>query len=71
MALAVLAARLPGPPVTALVVDHALRSDSAAEARQVEAWLDTLGLPHHVLTLEWPHGRPAAAKVQEAAREAR
>ncbi|GAQ83219.1 tRNA(Ile)-lysidine synthetase [Klebsormidium nitens] len=71
MALAVLAARLPGPPVTALVVDHALRPESAAEARQVAAWLDVLGLQQQVLTLEWPHGLPTAAKVQEAAREAR
>jgi tRNA(Ile)-lysidine synthase len=71
MALAVLAARLPGPPATALVVDHALRPESAGEAQQVAAWLTRLGLLPRVLTLEWPQGRPPRGKVQEAARNAR
>ncbi|MBX6324145.1 MAG: tRNA lysidine(34) synthetase TilS, partial [Rhodospirillaceae bacterium] len=54
--------------LTALIVDHALRPDSAREARQVAAWLRRRGLSAVVLRREGP--RPAA-DVQAAARAAR
>src|SRR3954470_5418728 len=40
--------------VTALTVDHRLRAEAAAEARQVAAWLDTRGIARRILT--WDEG---------------
>ncbi|KAF0112886.1 MAG: tRNA(Ile)-lysidine synthase [Rhodospirillaceae bacterium] len=71
MALCVLMgrwARHHGGEAVALTVDHALRPESAAEARQVGAWIRTLGLAHHVLTHTGPMPR---ADIQAAARAAR
>ncbi len=54
--------------VLALVVDHALRSGSAAEAAEVQARLSGLGLEARVLTATGP---AAGSNRQAAAREAR
>lgn len=58
-----------GPALHAITVDHALRPESAAEARQVGEWLQ--GWPHvshSVLTWE---GQKPATRIQEEARAAR
>ncbi len=58
--------------VIALTVDHGLRKESNAEAKQVAAWCKTLGIEHHVLT--WDHSIPPTAgggSNQAAARDAR
>jgi tRNA(Ile)-lysidine synthase len=71
MALALLAnswVEKRGGRLTALTVDHRLRSESVDEAEQVHRWMDALGVEHHVLV--WTGGKPATG-IQEAAREAR
>jgi len=57
-----------GGLVTALIVDHGLRSESGAEAREVAAWLTQRGIRHHILI--WQGHKPPTA-IQAAAREAR
>jgi tRNA(Ile)-lysidine synthase len=57
-----------GPNLVALTVDHGLRAESAAEARQAGIWLGDAGIPHHVL--RWEGAKPDSA-VQEAARTER
>jgi tRNA(Ile)-lysidine synthase len=52
----------------ALTVDHRLRPGSAAEARQVAAWLGAAGIEHHILVRRGP---PPAGDRQAAARAAR
>lgn len=54
--------------LTALTVDHGLRSESAQEAKQVAAWCRNLGVTH--VTLGWNHSGISSA-LQEQAREAR
>jgi tRNA(Ile)-lysidine synthase len=57
MALALLAnawAQVRGGCVTALTVDHRLRTASGAEARQVRRWLAARGIAHRILT--WDAG---------------
>jgi len=61
-------ARAAGGALTAITVDHGLRPDSAAEARQVGRWLEARGVPHVVLRWREP---PPAANVQARARAAR
>jgi tRNA(Ile)-lysidine synthase len=71
MALTILAdrwARDRGGVIRALTVDHGLRPESATEARQVTAWLDTRGIAHE--TLVWAGDKPTSG-IQEAARAAR
>ena len=71
LALVLLAARWAednGHTVTALTVDHGLRLESAAEARQVADWLGGRGLAHEIL--RWRGAKPTTA-VQATAREAR
>jgi tRNA(Ile)-lysidine synthase len=57
-----------GGTVSALIVDHGLRPEAAAEARQVVAWLRARQIDHHVL--RWAGAKPATG-IQAAAREAR
>ena len=52
----------------AVTVDHALRLDSAAEARDVAGFCQTLGV-HHT-TLRWDHGA-VSGNLMDAARQAR
>lgn len=65
MALAVLLARW-GRPVAA-IVDHGVRSESAAEAALVSARLDALGIENSILTASVAHG-PALAERARATR---
>ncbi len=64
-------ARTAGADLAAVTVDHRLRAEAAAEARQVAAWLQPHGIPH--ATLAWEDGalEPAARSPQKAARDAR
>lgn len=75
LALALLAdrwARTRGGRITALTVDHGLRRESAAEARQVGRWLKALGIKHRVLRWKPPatsgkseaHAPATAGKTQ-------
>ena len=57
-----------GGSAVALIVDHGLRAGSAADARQVAAWLDALSLEHHLLS--WRGTKPRSNQ-QAAARAAR
>jgi len=71
MALALLAerwARARRGRIVALTVDHRLRPESAAEARQVGRWLRARGIAHRILV--WSGERPRA-DLQAAARAAR
>lgn len=52
----------------ALTVDHGLRAEAAAEARQVARWLGARSVDHRIL--RWDGPRPQSG-VQEAARRAR
>ena len=54
--------------VIALTVDHQLRTESAAEAAQVAAWMADYGIAHRILAWEGP--KPTTG-IQEAARQAR
>ncbi len=71
MALCLLAqawAQAQGGMIVALVVDHGLRAESGAEARQTAAWLAAYGV--QALILPWK-GAPPASAVQARARQAR
>ncbi len=71
MALALCAqawAETQGVKLVAFTVDHALRPESAAEARQVQHWLQAHGLEHHILHWEHP---PILQAIQHQARTAR
>jgi tRNA(Ile)-lysidine synthase len=71
MALALLAnrwAKVRSGEVVGLIVDHGLRPEAAAEARQTALWLAGRGIPHRILT--WRGPKPSAG-IQAAARAAR
>ena len=57
-----------GLPVVALTVDHALREESAADARAVADWCAGRAIPHE--TLAWEGAKPKTG-IQAAARAAR
>lgn len=72
LALALLArewVRQRGGELVALIVDHALRHESAAEAEQVRLTLASSGIEAHVFRLRWQR-RPSSG-LQEAARARR
>jgi tRNA(Ile)-lysidine synthase len=56
------------PEITAITVDHRLRSGSTAEARAVESMCAALGVRH--ITLPWEGAKPSSG-IQDAARTAR
>lgn len=62
------AASQKGWALQAVTVDHALRTESAAEAAQVAEVCTGLGVPHTTLT--WTHGA-VAGNLMDAARQAR
>ena len=68
MALCLLAhrwAQAENGTIVALTIDHGLRPESASEALQVKAWLNKLGIKHHILTWTPPvmeSGIPASAR---------
>lgn len=55
--------------LSVLTVDHGLRQEAAAEARQVGQWAVALGLPHHVL--RWEAEPKPSTGLQAQARAAR
>jgi tRNA(Ile)-lysidine synthase len=72
LALALLArcyANNHGLQMTALTVDHGLRSNSADEAQWVQDLLSSRGISHE--TLVWSHDAIPHTKIQEEARNAR
>ncbi len=72
MALAMLASDWSngrGAGIAAVTVDHGLRPEAAAEARQVGRWLRARGIAHRVL--RWRPPAALAGGVQAAARAAR
>jgi tRNA(Ile)-lysidine synthase len=68
VALLAALARLRGPKVSALTVDHGLRPESSLEGTTVSKWAADMGVPH--VTLVWEGAKPATG-IQAAAREAR
>lgn len=71
IALVLLAARWArrnGGGAAALIVDHGLRPESAAEAKIAAGWLTDRGIAREIL--RWDGAKPASG-IQEAAREAR
>jgi tRNA(Ile)-lysidine synthase len=72
MALTLLAAgwcKRRGGEIVAITVDHGLRAEAAAEARQVARWLKEYGIARRVL--RWTPPAALAGGVQAAARDAR
>jgi len=61
-------AKAHGHTLAALTVDHGLRAEAAAEARQVASWCEKLSIPHQTLTWQPPTRTTA---LQEQARLAR
>jgi tRNA(Ile)-lysidine synthase len=61
-------AKTHGLSLTALTVDHQLRSESSQEANQVHEWLSESGIHHEILI--WEHDS-INTNLQERAREAR
>jgi tRNA(Ile)-lysidine synthase len=61
-------ARKHGPALLAVTIDHGLRREAAAEARQVAQLARKLGVPHR--TLRWTGAKPKS-RLQEKARAMR
>jgi tRNA(Ile)-lysidine synthase len=57
-----------GGKITALTVDHGLRSESRSEAQSVGGWVNDLGIQHQILNWE---GHKPTSQIQASAREAR
>jgi tRNA(Ile)-lysidine synthase len=57
-----------GPKLLAVTIDHALRRESAGEARVVKRLARALGVPHRILRWE---GKKPSTGLQQAARAAR
>ncbi|BDA40549.1 probable tRNA(Ile)-lysidine synthase at N-terminal half [Coccomyxa sp. Obi] len=55
----------------ALVIDHCLRPESAAEAEQAVQTACSLGLDAVLLKAEWPQGRPSQGQLMTQARKER
>jgi len=55
-------------PLTAITVDHGLRTESAGESRQVARWLEKYDISHVILT--WQGDKPRS-NIQQQARLAR
>jgi tRNA(Ile)-lysidine synthase len=55
--------------MTALTVDHRLRSESTEEANTVSSWLQDSGITSHILS--WENGQITTSNIQANAREAR
>ncbi|CAL8467136.1 g6672 [Coccomyxa elongata] len=55
----------------ALVVDHCLRPNSAAEAEQAVQTACSLGLDAVLLKAKWPQGRPSQGQLMNQSREER
>lgn len=58
-----------GGRLTAVTVDHKLRPESSAEAKQVAKWLKFRGVDHQIL--EWNHPGKVDGNLQANARRAR
>jgi tRNA(Ile)-lysidine synthase len=54
-----------GVGLLALTVDHALRPESAKEARDVARWMKNQGIKHRIL--RWDGAKPKT-RIQETAR---
>jgi tRNA(Ile)-lysidine synthase len=71
-ALLIMAAKWAGaggaPPIGVATVDHGLRPEAAAEAREVGEHARRRGFEHHLIA--WPGEKPTS-RLQERAREAR
>ncbi len=79
MALAILAKQWmtkrnkdkPHDSLQAIIVDHAMRKESAAEAQHVKQWLEKLDIPTEITTLSWKITDLNKDLKQKVAREKR
>lgn len=69
LALLLLATTARPGAVEAATVDHALRPQSRAEAHMVAAVCKQIGVPHSILTIDWP--KAPKSNLQAQAREKR
>ncbi|MFL6780767.1 MAG: tRNA lysidine(34) synthetase TilS, partial [Sphingomicrobium sp.] len=69
LALLVLAAAVRPGEIESATVDHRLRAESRAEAEMAATACATVGVPHAILTADWPE--PPVSAIQERAREMR
>ncbi|KAL3451937.1 PP-loop family-domain-containing protein [Aspergillus insuetus] len=60
-----------GLRVTAFIVDHKARPESATEAKTVSAWLQALGLQTSILPLTWPSSSLTSSAFETHARRLR